>query len=38
MKVKYSEKGIFDAEKAAKGLMQLTNKIKKQAKEENNKR
>lgn len=30
MKVKYAERGTFDAEKAARGLMELTNKIKKQ--------
>jgi hypothetical protein len=30
MKVKYAERGTFDAEKAARGLIELTNKIKKQ--------
>ncbi|MDQ1145407.1 hypothetical protein QE429_002234 [Bacillus sp. SORGH_AS 510] len=30
MKVKYAERGTFDAEKAARGLIQLTNKVKKQ--------
>ena len=30
MKVKYAERGTFDAEKAARGLVELTNKIKKQ--------
>ncbi|MFS0637584.1 hypothetical protein AB1K84_16910 [Mesobacillus foraminis] len=29
MKVKYAEKGIFNAEKAARGLIELTNKIRK---------
>ena len=29
MKVKYAERGTFDAEKAARGLIELTNKIKK---------
>ena len=30
MKVKYAERGTFDAEKAARGLIELTNKIRKQ--------
>jgi hypothetical protein len=30
MKVKYGERGTFDPEKAARGLIELTNKIKKQ--------
>lgn len=30
MKVKYAERGTFDAVKAARGLVDLTNKIKKQ--------
>jgi hypothetical protein len=30
MKVKYAERGTFDAEKAARGLIELTNKVKKQ--------
>ncbi|MFJ7364042.1 hypothetical protein ACIQWQ_07910 [Peribacillus frigoritolerans] len=30
MKVRYSERGTFDAEKATRGLIELTNKIKKQ--------
>lgn len=29
MKVKYSERGTFNAEKATKALIELTNKIKK---------
>ncbi|SEN79790.1 hypothetical protein SAMN05192533_12123 [Mesobacillus persicus] len=29
MKVKYAEKGTFNAEQAARGLIELTNKIKK---------
>jgi hypothetical protein len=33
MKVKYAERGTFDAEKAARGLMELTNIIKKQNKQ-----
>ncbi len=37
MKVKYKEIGTFDAEKAAKGLIELTNKIKKKDKKENEK-
>jgi hypothetical protein len=28
MKVKYAERGTFDAKKAAKGLVELTNKMK----------
>jgi hypothetical protein len=34
MKVKYAERGTFDAEKAARGLIELTNKIKKQSAED----
>jgi hypothetical protein len=30
MRVKYAEKGLFNADKAARGLLELTNKIKKQ--------
>ncbi|WP_256218390.1 hypothetical protein [Bacillus sp. MUM 116] len=30
MKVKYAERGTFDAKKAAKGLLELNNKMKKQ--------
>ncbi|WP_277620295.1 hypothetical protein [Mesobacillus campisalis] len=30
MRVKYAEKGSFNADKAARGLIELTNKIKKQ--------
>ncbi|WP_268875968.1 hypothetical protein [Neobacillus soli] len=30
MKAKYAERGTFDAEKAARGLVELTNKMKKQ--------
>ncbi|WP_268926657.1 hypothetical protein [Neobacillus vireti] len=29
MKVKYAERGTFDSEKAARGLVELTNKRKK---------
>lgn len=29
MKVKYAERGTFDGEKAARGLIELANKIKK---------
>jgi hypothetical protein len=29
MKVKYAERGTFNAEKAARGLIELTNKIRK---------
>ncbi|WHY65360.1 hypothetical protein [Neobacillus sp. SuZ13] len=29
MKAKYAERGTFDAEKAARGLVELTNKMKK---------
>ncbi|SEN80357.1 hypothetical protein SAMN05192533_12141 [Mesobacillus persicus] len=29
MRVNYAEKGTFNAEKAARGLIELTNKIKK---------
>jgi hypothetical protein len=30
MKVKYAERGTFDAEKATRALIELTNRIKKQ--------
>jgi hypothetical protein len=37
MKVKYAERGTFDAQKAAKGLVELTIKIK-QCENDNEKR
>ncbi|MBB6446541.1 hypothetical protein [Bacillus benzoevorans] len=37
MKVNYAERGTFDAEKAARGLIELTNKIKRKNEQNKNK-